>query len=135
MREGSPVSHARTHARTLARTLCIAVLVLITLVPATSLAEPRGRVDARTPRGTIPVEVVRMVDGDRFRPATLEVSRGTRVRWVNRDNVDHTTTSNDGLWSARLDPGEVFARRFRRAGEFGYRCTLHFGMRGTIVVS
>jgi plastocyanin len=57
------------------------------------------------------------------------------VRWVNRDNVSHTTTSNSGIWDATLSPGERFARRFRRAGEFNYRCTLHTGMIGRIVVT
>ncbi len=76
-----------------------------------------------------------MVDGNRFRPATLTVARGTRVRWVNSDNVSHTTTSNTGVWAATLSPGERFARRFRRAGEFNYRCTIHTGMIGRIVVN
>jgi len=57
------------------------------------------------------------------------------VRWVNSDNVSHTTTSNTGLWGETLSPGERFVRRFRRAGEFDYRCTFHTGMFGTINVT
>jgi plastocyanin len=116
--------------------------VRIAVVAATAIAlvVPASAAEARVdPRGTGPLgtaaQRVRMVDGNRFRPRTVAVSRGTRVRWVNRDNVSHTTTSNTGIWDATLSPGERFARRFRRAGEFDYRCTLHTGMVGRIIVT
>lgn len=114
------------------RICLIAVLAFALVVPSAGAEERRT-----DRRGTEPLgrtERVRMVDGNRFRPVTLRISRGTRVRWVNRDNVTHTTTSEDGLWDERLEPGERFARRFRRAGTFDYECTIHFGMDGTIVV-
>ncbi|MEX2405720.1 MAG: hypothetical protein WD834_00130, partial [Actinomycetota bacterium] len=103
----------------------------IAVVAATAIAlvVPAVAAEAQVSRrgmGTLgTVARVRMVDGNRFRPPTLTVTRGTRVRWVNRDNVSHTTTSNTGIWEATLSPGERFARRFRRAGEFDYRCTFH----------
>lgn len=119
--------------RSHARIAVVAATAIALVVPA---AATEARVD---PRGTGPLgtaaQRVRMVDGNRFRPPTLTISRGTRVRWVNADNVSHTTTSNTGIWAATLSPGERFARRFRRAGEFDYRCTLHTGMIGTIVVN
>ena len=102
-------------------------LTLLLVLPATASAE----------RGTEPLGTasrVKMVDGNRFRPATLTVSRGTRVRWVNRDNVGHTTTG-DSWDSGRVAPGDAFSKRFRRAGTFDYRCTIHVGMTGTIVVT
>ena len=113
----------------------------IAVVAATAIAlvVPAAAAEAKIARrglGTLgTAQRVRMVDGNRFRPRTVTVARGTRVRWVNRDNVSHTTTSNSGIWDATLSPGERFARRFRRAGEFNYRCTFHTGMTGTIIVS
>lgn len=108
-----------------------AILSIALVVPSATAAEPRGR----DPLGTSEVHRVRMVDGNRFRPTRITISRGDRVRWVNRDNVAHTTTSKSGLWDERLEPGERFSRRFRRAGTFDFRCTIHFGMDGTVVVS
>jgi plastocyanin len=106
-----------------------AIALVVPAVAAEAKVAPRGE-------GTLgTAQRVRMVDGNRFRPRTVTVARGTRVRWVNRDNVSHTTTSNSGIWDATLSPGERFARRFRRAGEFNYRCTFHTGMTGTIIVS
>lgn len=107
-----------------------AILSIALVVPSAIAAEPRGR----EPLGTSEVHRVRMVDGNRFRPTRITISRGDRVRWVNRDNVTHTTTSNRELWDERLEPGERFTRKFRRAGTFAYECTIHFGMTGTIVV-
>ena len=115
------------------RVAVVAATAIALVVPSAVSAEPSAGGRGLGPLGT--VERVRMVDGNRFRPPTLTVTRGTRVRWVNRDNVSHTTTSNTGIWDATLSPGERFARRFRRAGEFDYRCTFHTGMIGTIVVN
>jgi plastocyanin len=111
--------------KTLLRIVVIAVLAIAFVVPSASAEEPLGTTETHR---------VRMVDGNAFRPGRITIARGDRVRWVNRASVTHTTTSNGGLWNETLQPGERFSRRFRRAGTFGYRCTIHAGMTGTIVV-
>jgi plastocyanin len=118
--------------RSTVRIAVVAATAIALVVPA---AAAEAQVDRRGMGPLGRVQRVRMVDGNRFRPPTVTVTRGTRVRWVNRDNVSHTTTSNTGIWNATLSPGERFARRFRRAGEFNYRCTFHTGMSGTIIVT
>jgi plastocyanin len=117
----------------LIRVALVAILAFALVVPSAAASELRG-VD---PLGTSEVHRVRMVDGNRFRPARITIPRGDRVRWVNRDNVTHTTTSESGTWNETLAPGEGYSRRFRRAGTFQYRCTIHLssGMTGTIVVT
>jgi plastocyanin len=125
-------------ARTLRVAIALVALVLAVAAEAATAGATAGERPApggHEPLGVRRLERVRMVDGNRFRPANLQIDRGTRVRWINRDNVTHTTTSNDGRWDRRLAPGERFTRRFRRAGEFPYRCTIHVGMTGRIVVS
>ena len=111
--------------KTLLRIAVIAVFAFALVVPTAS---------AEQPLGTTETHRVRMVDGNAFRPRSITISRGDRVRWVNRAGVTHTTTSNRGLWNETLQPGERFSRRFRRAGTFRYQCTIHSGMTGTIVV-
>jgi plastocyanin len=113
----------------LIRVALIAILAIALIVPSAAAAVPRGG----EPLGTTPVQRIRMVDGNQFRPQRVTISRGTRVRWINRDNVSHTTTGSS--WDETLSPGERFSRRFRRAGTFRYQCTIHFGMTGTIVVN
>jgi plastocyanin len=118
----------------LVRVALIAILAIALIVPSAAAAVPRGALGG-DPLGTSEVHRVRMVDGNQFRPSRITIPRGDRIRWVNRDNVNHTTTSDTGLWNETLGPGERFTRRFRRAGAFPYECTIHFGMTGTIVVN
>jgi len=70
-----------------------------------------------------------------FSPGTLNVDAGTTVVWQNKDSTAHTTTSDTaGLWNATLAPGQEFSRAFPTAGTFTYKCTIHAGMTGTVVV-
>ncbi len=111
--------------------LALAAAALLALPPAADAA-PTER---RPVRGAIATVRIRMRDNV-FRPRSVTIQRGTRVRWVNRGNNPHTTTSDRGLWdSGILEPGESFTRRFRRAGTFRYHCEIHPGMTATIVVT
>ncbi len=76
--------------------------------------------------------VVRLVGLD-FDPRTIQVPVGTRVRWQWTDSVVHNVVSKDFASSRELDGG-AHAVRFDRSGTFPYRCTLHAGMDGTVVV-
>lgn len=76
---------------------------------------------------------VRILD-NYFKPARITISPGDRIRWVNRGEVVHTTTSRTGLWHRSLAPGETYTRTFRKAGTYRYYCTLHSGQTGRIVV-
>jgi plastocyanin len=82
----------------------------------------------------------RTVDIDNFayEPKTLTVTRGTEVTWVNRDDVPHTVTSDEGeaLDSGNLTEGKEFSERFLEDGTFEYHCEVHGKdrMSGTIVV-
>jgi plastocyanin len=112
-----------------ARVLVVAVLLLVLAVPAAASESGADR------RGGGPGRV-RMVASLRFRPRTLTIQTGTRVRWTNASGVHHTTTSDTGVWdSGHMPPGDTFSRRFRSEGTFRYHCTIHASMRGTIVVT
>jgi plastocyanin len=104
--------------------------VALALLPAAA-HEPSAT--NRPLRGT-ETRWVRMVD-DAYRPRNVTISRGTRVRWVNAGNSDHSATATGSWDSGLLDPGETFRRVFRRTGSFPYFCTAHPSMRGTITVT
>jgi plastocyanin len=109
------------------------IALLLMLLPAAGVegAERPGR----EPRGTVEVVRIRVLD-NRFRPATITIARGTVVKWRNRGENTHTTTSNGGIWdSGNLSPGESFRRRFRQEGTFSYHCEIHISMTGTITVT
>lgn len=107
----------------------VASSLIAVLIPA-SAAAAMPRDDAVVGRS---VTRVKMADGLVFRPSRVNISRGDVVKWVNRDNVSHTSTSNS--WdSGTVAPGDSFRRRFRRAGTFRYHCSIHPSMTGTVVV-
>ncbi len=74
---------------------------------------------------------------NRFAPATLIIKTGTTIRWLNRGQNIHTTTSLDGAWdSPGLERRQSFSFTFSKPGEYRYLCRQHLlnGMVGTITV-
>jgi plastocyanin len=69
-----------------------------------------------------------------FSPSPVNIVVGDTVHWTNNGGVDHTTTG--ATWnSGTLMPGQSFDHTFNSAGTFGYSCTIHLGMNGSVVVS
>lgn len=70
-----------------------------------------------------------------FNPDDLDIAVGTTVTWTNTDSTSHTSTSEARSWdSGTILPGRQFSFTFQNAGTFPYRCTIHPGMVGTVVV-
>jgi plastocyanin len=115
-------------------TLLVATLAGSLAVP--SMASDRSRGNTASRLAVSSLERVKIVNFA-FRPRAITIAKGTRVRWTNRGSVNHTTTSNRGLWdSGVLAPGAAFGRVFRRVGTFKYHCTIHPTlMHGKIIVS
>ena len=73
---------------------------------------------------------------DRFEPAELTIDAGERVTFANRDVSVHDVVG-DGFRSARTDPGRdapVTGAESLGAGRYEFVCSLHGGMKGTLVV-
>lgn len=94
-----------------------------------------------TPDGPRPGNVTPRADdavvelvGLSFAPSTLRVPIGKRVLWRWTDAVVHNVVSDDFV-SSKAQSGGTYAVRFDKAGSYPYRCTLHTGMEGTIVVA
>jgi plastocyanin len=78
------------------------------------------------------------VQGFKF-PATLDVAKGTKVTWTNKDSAAHTVTSGtrptkDGTFDGQLPGGGTFSFTFTAAGTFSYFCSIHSSMNGTVTV-
>jgi plastocyanin len=71
-----------------------------------------------------------------FKPKTLSIHKGTKVVWKNVCSCDHTVTSTSNNWSknAHLNPGDTTSHTFKRNGTYRYKCTIHAGMTGKVVV-
>lgn len=71
-----------------------------------------------------------------FGPKDLNVAVGTKVTWVNDDQIPHTVAETHKVFrSGALDTNDSFSWVFNTPGEFEYFCALHPQMIGKIVVS
>ena len=94
-------------------------------------APPAAEDTAREERRIVRVEIRDFA----FIEQRLEIERGTTVEWVNRDDVVHTATSDDGSWnSGAIEPGASWSATFEEPGIYSYHCGPHPYMRGTITV-
>lgn len=104
--------------------------------PARPAQSGRPAQPAPAKPGEARVVAVPMLD-NRFTPADLVVKRGTTVRWVNRGQNIHTTSSLEGSWdSPGLERRQSFSFTFTKPGEYRYLCRQHLlnGMTGIITV-
>ena len=70
-----------------------------------------------------------------FDPPQISVPTGSTVFWTNDDSIQHTVTSDEGLFDAGpISPGDTFENTFDSAGEFGYHCAIHPFMTGVVTV-
>ena len=77
------------------------------------------------------------IDNFSFTPAEIDIKAGTRVVWLNRDDIPHTVTDAAEPKTTRsppLDTGDSYARVFDKPGTYSYFCSLHPHMMGTVVV-
>ena len=76
-----------------------------------------------------------------YQPGTLTVRAGTRVVWINGDEIQHTVTAGTpeqrgGRFAAKLDgKGASTSVTFDEAGVYPYFCERHQHMRGEIRVN
>jgi plastocyanin len=115
--------------------ITVVAIALVGALGLSSVASVRVSRSGASALATTSAERVKIVNFA-FKPKTIKIAKGTRVKWKNRGTVNHSTTSNKGLWdSGLLAPGETFGRVFKKAGTFKYHCTVHASMVGKIVVS
>jgi plastocyanin len=69
-----------------------------------------------------------------YSPATLKVRRGDVVIWINKDPFPHTATAPGAFDSKSIAADGSWHFTANRAGTFGYICTLHPNMKGTLEV-
>ena len=90
---------------------------------------------ADPPAGTKVSPVIVKIDNFSFTPQTLTIHAGTKVTWINKDDVPHTVRSNDKtLKSGVLDTDDQFSYTFTTAGTNSYFCSVHPHMTGKIIV-
>ena len=66
----------------------------------------------------------------------VDVKVGDTVTFVNKDEIAHTATADDGTFDSKtMEPGANSTSRPSKAGKISYVCIFHPGMTGTINVT
>ncbi len=100
---------------------------------------PGGTPETASPVPTAPQPATAQVaiDNFAFSPREITVAPGTRVTWVNHDDVPHTATSSvkpRTFDSGALDTDGTFSFVFTTPGSYDYFCAVHPHMTGKIIV-
>jgi plastocyanin len=110
---------------------------ILTLQAATLLAGGlmMSTVAAMSRAAPAPAGASVSIENFTFKQPVVTVKVGTTVTWTNADDIPHTVVSKTGLFKSKvLDTGDRFSFTFAKAGQFGYFCSLHPHMTGTVVV-
>jgi amicyanin len=78
-----------------------------------------------------------VIDNFAYSSPTITVAPGTRVTWVNRDDVPHTVTSSvkpRAFDSKAMDTDDTFSFVFAAPGTYDYFCAVHPHMTGKVIV-
>ena len=75
-------------------------------------------------------------NGGKYDPASLTVKVGDSVTWDwQDDSASHTVTDDNGAFdSSSQSKGFTFSYKYDKAGTFGYSCTIHPAMKGSVTV-
>lgn len=110
--------------------------------PATDDVAPSGHTPIIGGTENIPAEakseVVNVdIAGFAFNPGTVNVKVGDTVKWTNNDGASHTVTVSAGpeiFNSGSLAKGQAYLHTFTKTGTYQYKCSIHPGMTGIVVV-
>ena len=70
-----------------------------------------------------------------YNPNPYNVQVGTVVTWTNNDSINHTATSDTGVFdSGTLAAGQSYSYTFTATGTYTFHCNVHPSMTGTIIV-
>jgi plastocyanin len=117
-----------------ARSLAIFVCTLLPIVSG-SAGEPQAAANGYGDQLTRVVLV--KISNFTFEPASVTVTAGTQIKWVNEDDVPHTVTGSDAgspLHSSALDTDDSYTATISGAGTYKYFCAIHPHMVGTVIV-
>ena len=84
----------------------------------------------------VTINIVGNSGASSFSPSPDTVTVGQTVSWKNNDTITHTSTADGASWNTNnIAPGGTSTPiTMNTAGSFGYHCTIHPGMIGTLVV-
>jgi plastocyanin len=74
-------------------------------------------------------------EDNQYTPPAIEVAAGTTVTWEFKDRFVPHDVAGDGWSSGEPRRSGSFTHTFDKPGTYPYRCTVHDGMDGRVVVT
>jgi plastocyanin len=108
----------------------IALLAALSVAAAVPFAGPALATGAVAHSAATTTVVLKSI---KFTPRKITIHKGGTVRWVWKDGAIAHNVTGKGYHSATIKKGS-FRHTFKKAGKFSYRCTIHPGMTGTVIV-
>ncbi len=103
--------------------------------PATLPASTSNPTPVSRP-ASIPVTHSAVIQNFSFNRSSVIIKKGDTVIWANKDSAPHTVTGdNGGPSSPTISANGNYSFTFDSAGTFGYHCSFHPSMKGTVVVT
>jgi plastocyanin len=109
-----------------------------TTVAAAPTKAPPAKAPAAPPAATVvQVKIVEVNNKYYFQPATITVSKGSKIVWTNNSDAPHTVTSDTNAFAAssNLMQNQTFSMVMNTSGTFAYHCDIHPYMQAKIVVT
>ena len=117
--------------RRLSALLVPAVLAATVVLAGCGGGDGGGGADAAPVPGVTEVSA----KDNRFTPAAIQVPAGTEVSWRFEDGFVPHDVKADGFSSGEPQRKGTFTHTFDQPGTYAYRCTVHDGMDGRVVVT
>jgi plastocyanin len=69
-----------------------------------------------------------------FDPSNITVTAGSKITFTNKDSVTHTVTADNGKFNQQVNAGATTTITISDPGTYGFHCSIHSSMKGTIIV-
>jgi plastocyanin len=115
--------------------LVVGLLLIASSAPSSASQPTSSTINNTAATDSTDIGTEIKIDNFAFVPASVTVKTGTRVIWINHDDIPHTIDSTEGKFrSGALDTDDHFQFRFTEAGEYQFFCRLHPKMTGRVIV-
>jgi plastocyanin len=116
------------------KALLAATVVAAALLALLLLTIGAGSRASAAPAATASKSETVTIRNFKYMPGTINIDKGDRVVWVNRDDVKHTATRGGSFTTGKIKPGTAVAVKFGAKGVYRYHCTIHPDMTGKVIV-
>jgi plastocyanin len=121
----------------------ILIFVLVSFISICGCTGSGPSTSPATTQTLVPGTATVNIQNFAFNPASITITKGTTVTWVNEDTTNHQIV-NDAqgsiaqgalFTSDSLPKGASYSFKFDNPGTYSYHCSIHPSMKATVIVT